>query len=126
MLARSTSWACKSLGMWDKQEVSSQIFFYAVIRTIKNFEKAESGDKEAKKRTMRKLFLFLLCTLSSFSMKATDYGKNITKASAMEARTKADGKTPIRDDCPTPDNGTTKKIFKVKRVCQTAHPLIFC
>jgi hypothetical protein len=45
-----------------------------------------------------------------------DYGKNITKASAMEARTKADGKTPIRDDCPTPDNGTTKKIFKVKRV----------
>lgn len=78
MLARSTSWACKSLGMWDKQEVSSHIFFYAVIRTIKNFEKAESGDKEAKKRTMRKLFLFLLCTLSSFSMKATDYGKNIT------------------------------------------------
>lgn len=51
MLARSNSWACKSLRLWDEQEYSSHIFFCAVTKN-QNFLKAESGGKEANDKTI--------------------------------------------------------------------------
>ena len=50
--------ACKSLHLWDEQEYSSHIFFMPSAKLSKNFVKAESGGKEAKKKEYEKTIMF--------------------------------------------------------------------